>query len=354
MRATNIASRFLGAIAVMLFASLLWQVVTISRAPPLVHGMASWAHVARNLADANALASQIVIANVARVDAAPDLQARVRGEPGGVDRVPIEIVTLNVERVIKGPSQNQLRLFHTALTRVGQTPAPLSSDASRAPPAPYDEPEQRTSFLEDDPNYVPGQRYLLFLMNGPVVAGLPTVAVIAPEGRYIVTPNNTLRSLTTRGMAPPLNGQPVTSVFPPTPSPSPSPTRSPAPRHRNTILTDIGAALGAYLIARSLGGSNGGGDAPTGLGETPAGSDREGATVILHWQPARGTTPQSYLVTFQREAGPAQQTQTRETSLTVRIGNVPQRTEFTWSVRAQRAQGGYSAPSTHRFAVNPR
>ncbi len=282
MRVIDLRSeRVLRWIAAILALTLCLQAVTLWKAPHTVRATASWAHYAADLSALQGLASQIVIAKVERTESAPDLQVAVAGEPGNVDRVPIEIVMLNVERTIKGTKSDgkELRLFHTAFTRAGVAPAPmLGAEGRRRPPPSPDAGVQRTTILEDDPEYLPGERYLLFLTPGPTIADQPTLAVVAPEGRYIIDSNDVLREETTRGAGPELDGRKADDIFP-TPPPA---------SHRTSPATAIGIALLAATLLSGNRSKSGNNTAPSST--TTSQSNRQTTSTNTTTHQTEGTT----------------------------------------------------------------
>jgi len=247
------APHALPTVAALLAAVLCAQTIAFWNAPHRIRASASWAQYAGTLAQAEALSSQIVVARVTNVAPAPDIQVPAEGEPADTDRVPIEIVTLNVIRSIKNPTNDtQIRLFHTALTYAGRSPLPQGSGGLKRPPPRPDAGIERTSILEDDPPYFLNQTYLLFLTSGPTVEERPTVAVIAPEGRYLIARPDVLRAVTRRGAARRLDGRRLSFVFPVRPSPSPTPTTTPSSRSTTTPPPPPGPRIIRSVIVLAL------------------------------------------------------------------------------------------------------
>lgn len=171
---------------------------------------ASWVNLANTLAEGVAQSDHVVVAKVLSVSEGPDITVNAAGEPGGVDSVPTQIVTLSVEEALIGGGGpgGVVELFQT-----GQ-----ATDATLIPPGEVDQDlkpskgrsnlivpsagDQRATILEDDPPYQPGEKYVLFLKDKQ---GSPTgmKRALAPEGRYQVTKGNKLKPTTQRrGFAP--------------------------------------------------------------------------------------------------------------------------------------------------------
>ncbi|MEK7216136.1 MAG: hypothetical protein AAB289_11115, partial [Chloroflexota bacterium] len=145
----------------------------------------SWQHYPKSAQEATALAKRIVEARVVNVRRGPDLVLQAPGEPGGADRIPQEVATLQVETDIKGTGPNQIEVSQTAafigspIGRPAPTgpapPKPVAPDGrtgrdrpAQVPEATY--PAAARHLLESAPPYQAGQRYVLFLTDG-----IPTV-----------------------------------------------------------------------------------------------------------------------------------------------------------------------------------
>lgn len=135
---------------------------------PTVEAHVSWEFHPANLAEARQRAEQIVHIQVMSVHAGPDIITPAPGEPGGVDRIPTQRVTVKVLRSFKGTARagDQLTIFQTG------------GVVSTAKPG-DDHPR---TFIAGDPFYAAGEQHVLMLVPGP--AG--TLRIIAPEGRYRV------------------------------------------------------------------------------------------------------------------------------------------------------------------------
>lgn len=205
--------------AALLALSLLAQLVVLRLPDSELRASASWTHFAASLNQAKALSSVIVVGHVERVAAASDIVVAARGEPNNEDRVACELVTIAVDRTYKGTAPNAILLFHTALERTNAAPVPLPASFSPPPnrgtPAPPTERESRRVLLEGDPPYAVGEHYVLFLTPGPTIGGVATLAVIAPEGRYLLDwpgayrDGSHLHAVTKRAFAPQYDDRPV-------------------------------------------------------------------------------------------------------------------------------------------------
>jgi hypothetical protein len=184
---------------------------------------ASWKDDPKDIADAKRLARKIVTGVVTKVERGQDLVIKAAGEPNGEDRIPIEVVTLKVEKAHKGGNPEYLQVFRTGGTKdpkLVDRPAPPMDKAPPKPKGAVERPaklpkpteaEARTVLLEDDPPYKMGERKLLFLTDGPavMVAGksVKTQRLIAPQGRFNVKADNKLEPIVAKGFAAPLRGK---------------------------------------------------------------------------------------------------------------------------------------------------
>ena len=116
----------------------------------------------------------------------------VPGEPNGVDRIPVEIITIQVDKSYKtggGGPPTSIEVFHTGRS-TGRDVATMM----------------------DDPPYLRGEQYVMFLKPGPEVgSGGSRVAsqrLVSPEGRYRVR-GGRLEPVTDRGFAPGFRGRPL-------------------------------------------------------------------------------------------------------------------------------------------------
>lgn len=120
---------------------------------------ASWISNPRSIADAEGLASAIVVARVVRVVDSSAIEVR---HSGGVDRLPTQRVELSVTRRVKGDIESSFVLFQNG------------NSANR---------------FSEDPDYKVGSRHLLFLTSRED----GTYRVVSPEGRF---------ELSSRGLVP--------------------------------------------------------------------------------------------------------------------------------------------------------
>ena len=164
---------------------------------------------------------------------ADDLVTKADGEPNAEDRIPVELVTIRVEKQYKGKRET-IELFH-----VGGEPSPASlkePPMSEAPPKPKgrtpDYPQGavdrsqrpatrgavRKFILKDDPEYKQGERYLLFVRKGPKITeggqALETMAIISPTTRFRLSAANKLEPVTDTGFAPQVKGRDLKEIEP--------------------------------------------------------------------------------------------------------------------------------------------
>jgi hypothetical protein len=169
-----------------------------------------------SLAETDKLADQVVIGKVASIRRGPEITTRVPNEPGGVDRIPTEIVTLGVEKTIKGSAAQSVEVFRTGLSvdPLAQRPNPNKPDMERPKDAvadptklPPPTPQEANRYkVHDDPMYQVGQRYLLFLTAGPEIAK-GTRRVVSPEGRFFIGADNRLIPASNRAFAAQMRGK---------------------------------------------------------------------------------------------------------------------------------------------------
>ncbi|MEU7839235.1 hypothetical protein [Nonomuraea sp. NPDC049129] len=117
---------------------------------------AIWRSQPRSLSQAVRMGSAVVRATVTEVRQADDLVVGAQAEPGGVDRVPTQAITLRTDETLKGSADETVTLFRTG------------DDASG---------------IADDPAYQIGQQYVLIL-DGKRTDGRQVV--LSPEGRYLL------------------------------------------------------------------------------------------------------------------------------------------------------------------------
>lgn len=225
MRSTRVFVSVVALLTTTLTAQLVWH---YRHKPSTVKTFAIWKDNPTNMAAATALAKQAVIGKVAKVERAEDLVIKAPGEPEGEVRIPIEVVTFEVEKTIKGRQAQTIRLFHTGNSvgiPVAGRPEPPESQRPPRPsggverPAQIKEPsavEARTVMLDDDPAYEVGHRYALLLTDGPTVniggASTATQRVVSPSGRFFVTPENNLEPVAKSGFALEFRGKPLRNL----------------------------------------------------------------------------------------------------------------------------------------------
>lgn len=207
-------------VAAALLATLAIQIGLRYNSKPGLQLFAEWKDVPRTVEAASSLADEIAQGQVTNVRRASDLVIKIEGEPNSEDRIPVEVVTLKVDKNHKGRS-SVIELFH-----VGGVPSPVTRpappqseappkppggvDRSQAPPRPSGQ-AARQYMLHDDPAYKVGEKYLLFVRKGPQVtvsgATIQTHAIISPTTRFRIGANNRLEAMTQRGFAPQFAGK---------------------------------------------------------------------------------------------------------------------------------------------------
>jgi len=209
----------------VLASALLIQLSTGILQKPKVRHFASWKNSPNSLQEAKQLAKHIVTGVVTKVEAGNPLVVRAPGEPGGVDSIPIEVATIKVEKTQKGAAMQEVRVFRTGSTKhpgLENRPAPPMDKAPPKPPGGVDRPAQlprlsaaqtATIMLEDDPPYQMGQRYQLLLTDGPTVtvrgASVKTLALVSPEGRFHIRPDNRIEPVSVKAFAQQLKNMPA-------------------------------------------------------------------------------------------------------------------------------------------------
>jgi hypothetical protein len=120
------------------------------------YAMAFWQDRPKTIEEATARSVAVVRGRVLSVTSGRDLTVPVEGLEGGVDRIPTQRVLFAVDKVLAGKlGSNLIELFQTGSPNF---------------------------VLEEDPPYVEGERYVLFLTN----ADRGMYRTIAPEGRLLV------------------------------------------------------------------------------------------------------------------------------------------------------------------------
>ncbi len=180
---------------------------------PPRHLVASWAEAPATIGETKKLADQIVLGRVVRIRRGDDLTVRAAGEPGSVDRVPTECVTIRTETTYKGKEDDLIEVFHTGLSKGntgadrGEPPGPPPKmppgGIERPPGGVHPDPNAvRSVILDDDPLYKTGEQVLLFLRKGPRLKvgneDVDTMALVAPEGRFSIDEKGRINAATGR------------------------------------------------------------------------------------------------------------------------------------------------------------
>jgi hypothetical protein len=185
-------NRILGIAAVVLLVTLTAQLCWREDPRPRSRAFARWKYRPTSVKATKDLADTVVLARVTNVRTADPLVVPIPGEPGEVDRVPVEVVSLQVEKFYKGGGSASIEILRTGATDL-------------ATPAPDLDPVANQISLDDDPSYVVHDasrndkkvKYVLFLRPGPRLtsggATIDTKAVVAPEGRFLVDDKNKLK-----------------------------------------------------------------------------------------------------------------------------------------------------------------
>lgn len=197
----NRVDRWLAVLAVSLLAVLgaqLFASWATARAASRTVWLADWAETPQSLEEAVESADEVVVGRVTRVRPGEDIVARIQGEPGSVDRIPTEIVTLQVENRLKqgrDGAPRTVEVFRTGATkgtppsRLGDRPPEDPPPGVERPPRPSP-PSDRNVMLTDDPPYQRGERYVLMLKPGPAMRvdsrEVRLRRPVSPEGRYRV------------------------------------------------------------------------------------------------------------------------------------------------------------------------
>ena len=199
---SNTTQRYLQGTIVILLVAFVGQVgyeYWFNKPKPTV--FAAWAYDPRNLAEAKGLAKDVVEAEVMKVERANDLVVRAPGEPGGVERVAIEVVTMKVRGAMKGKLAKEVQVFRTAGIPVANRKMPSMSKAPPKPKKGATKPPKRarpfnanTINIHDDVKYKKGERYMMFLREGPKVKvkgrRVATKSLVNPSTRFRIGKDN--------------------------------------------------------------------------------------------------------------------------------------------------------------------
>jgi hypothetical protein len=194
--------------------------------PPQRAIMASWKDRPDSLESTTQLADSVVTGKVVKIRKADPIVTRFGNEPGGVDRIPVEVVTLElVDDDIKGKGRKggKIEVFHTGHSDAA-SPMAKAPPKGPAPPKPKDGVEQRDakqssdhhmavlfSGVMQDPAYKVGEEYVLFVRGGPRLkaegADVQTMAIVSPEGRYRVNADQSVEPMSDKAFAKLLRGR---------------------------------------------------------------------------------------------------------------------------------------------------
>jgi hypothetical protein len=213
----------------VLAVGLLAQAAVKSSDSPRRYAIAAWNDRPNSAEETTDLAENVVTVRVKRIRKAEPLTVPISGEPGGYDRVPMEVVELEViDDDLKGrkKSRETIQLFHTGDSSAVPPGKRRSPPMSEAPPRPEEGAVKRPtgkpggeyehhgvlfSALIGDPEYKVGEEYLLFIRKGPKVKvegeSVATSAVVSPEGRWKINRTKKLEPMSDRAWTKELDGQ---------------------------------------------------------------------------------------------------------------------------------------------------
>lgn len=179
--------------------------------------MAAWAFEPRTLAEAKGLSKEVVEAEVTNVERADDLVIPAPGEPGGVERIAIEVVSMKVKGAMKGQPGQQIQVFRTAGIPVTRNDMPNMKDAPPKPKGASAPPARPTPFvantinIHDDQAYKVGENYVMFLRDGPQVSvkgkRVATKSLLNPSTRFRVEGGNKVTPTIPEGLGKPFKGK---------------------------------------------------------------------------------------------------------------------------------------------------
>lgn len=218
MRTTLIASN------VLLAAVLAVQLALPPKPREMV--MASWKDRPDSVEATTALADRVVTGKVVKIRKADPIVVKFGSEPGGVDRIPVEVVTIELtddDVKGKGKKGHKIEVFHTGHSDA-ESPLNRKPPQGPPPPKPKDGVEQRDakqspdthmavlfSGVMQDPAYRVGEEYVLFLRAGPKLkaegADVVTQAIVSPEGRYRVNADQSVEPMSDKAFAKGLRGK---------------------------------------------------------------------------------------------------------------------------------------------------
>jgi hypothetical protein len=220
-------NRALALTSVALGAMLVIQVALVNSQnfqPPQRRFHASWFNHANTLKEGLDQSDQVILGEVSELGKGPDLVIPAAGEPSGEDRIETTIVKLKVQKTYKGRPGTLVKLMQTGHSTdavlLPGNPFSATQDNGRVQvkgkrsvrgqsttsPIGPTAGDSRATILEDDPPYLVGEKYVLFLKDMQDASGMKRV--LAPEGRLQITKSDHLKPATTRrGFAPNLVGR---------------------------------------------------------------------------------------------------------------------------------------------------
>ena len=234
-------NRVLALTSIVLGAMLVIQVALVNSLnvqPPQRRFHASWVNHANTLKEGLDQSDRVILGEVIQLRKGPDLVIPAAGEPSGEDRIETTIVKLKVQKTYKGAPSDGVELMQTGHSTdavlLPGNPFPAAQDnghvqvrgkrrvqgQSTTSPIGPTAGDSRATILEDDPPYLVGEKYVLFLKDmqrsdesAVALAGVSRAMtrVLAPEGRLQITKSDHLKPATTRrGFAPNLVGRSLT------------------------------------------------------------------------------------------------------------------------------------------------
>ena len=223
-------NRVLVLTSVALGAMLVIQVALVNSLnfqPPQRRFHASWVNHANTLKEGLDQSDHVILGEVIQLRKGPDLVIPAAREPSGEDRIETTIVKLKVHKTYKGGPGEFVELMQTGHSTdavlLPGNPFPAAQDNGRVQvkgkrrvqgqsttsPIGPTAGDSRATILEDDPPYLVGEKYVLFLKDMQDSSGM--TRVLAPEGRLQITKSDHLKPATTRrGFAPNLVGRSLT------------------------------------------------------------------------------------------------------------------------------------------------
>lgn len=163
--------------------------------------LANWNHSPKSLEEADELANQVVVGRVIDVQKGEDLVVKQENEPSGEMRIPTEVITISVDNTLKGKPESIIKLFRTGTSHYTaerqEIPEKYRGKTGKGTPVQF-----KPVLLEGDPEYIIGDRQLIFLTDGPF--GLKRV--VAPEGRFKIDETDALVPVENRGLSKKLRG----------------------------------------------------------------------------------------------------------------------------------------------------